>query len=62
MRGCKDVERSAKIGNCLKVERDIVGLQAGNLFLVFVVDVGQDRIFTLEIACQLHNYGKGRST
>jgi len=44
--------RSEMNGNHLKVELNVIGLQAGDLLLVFVVDVGQHGVFTLANSCE----------
>lgn len=36
------------INDHLKVELDVTGLQAGDLLLVLVIDIGKDRVFALQ--------------
>lgn len=48
MRGCKAVLIFDTIADRLNVELNVIGLQAGDLLLVLVVDIGKDGVFALE--------------
>lgn len=47
MRGCKAVLIFDTIADRLKVELNVIGLQASDLLLVLIIDVGKDGVFAL---------------